>query len=127
MGVLHYLQREDETKELFALNKFSGYAEYYKHGEWVEVDEFVSWLTQSESDDYYSPEMAEWLERIERRVRSWAQEKRVKLLSEYCISEEPGDIHYGLTYDEHRALITGSVHDSDYEDNGVTYRPGSAW
>lgn len=118
MGVLYYVQREDdETEELFALNKVYTYA----YGLLDYCDEFRSLPARDGFVMLFDD--ASWGHVVYERLLSWLHGKRLRVLSENEVFEL---VHVCLTYDEHRAKITGSVHDEDYDARG-TYIFGSAW
>ena len=120
MGVLYYVQRKnDEMEELFALNKVYTYADIIgvlgSEGEFKPLparDDFVAMF-----DD------RAWGLRVYERLSAWLRGQRMRVISENDMFEL---VHVGLTYDQHRAKITGSAHDEDYDVGGV-YIPGSAW
>lgn len=129
MGTLYYFHRVDDgLDELFALNKVYHYANLdallSAFG-----DDAVRLAGEAGTPERFAsrfivPEAApDWAGRIYARLASWSKGQRIRLMSEHQID----DVHAGLEYEEHIAKITGSAHDSDYEEDGVTYQPGSAW
>lgn len=131
MGTLYYFGKTDGSRELFALNKVYHYALDGHGGGWA--DAFDKEAGVRVSDVVGSPEafatrfvtatQPEWGVRIGRRLFAWAGDVPIRFLSEHNYDVVQGDIDY----DEHKNLITGSAHDSDYEADGTTYKRGSAW
>ncbi|KKM72017.1 hypothetical protein LCGC14_1424680 [marine sediment metagenome] len=130
MGVLYYIAKTDGSRELFALNKVYQY----------DREMVLARLTGVPLRDMFADEVAlaaeltkglasvGWFDRVAQRLFRWAGDATVEFMSEHAVQTgDLGQFHSDLTYKEHRALITGSAHDSDYEDDGVTYKPGSAW
>lgn len=122
MGVLYYLAKTDGSRELFALNKPWHYctkalADFHMPRPLpASPDDFLARVIQ--------PDFAEWGRVIAQRLYAWAGAVPLLLVTDH---DDYGGLHDGLSYDQHAALITGSARDSDYETDGVTYRPGSAW
>ena len=107
MGVLYYFKREDDD-ELFALNKLYSYSPLW-------IARYREWSEPPTSDDIicdFGTKLSEWGCRVVLRLISWADGQRIKITSDQEDRDGP---------------ITGSAHDSDYEEDGVTYKPGSAW
>jgi hypothetical protein len=120
MGVLYYIQKDDESREAFALNKAL----------WYVTKAFFDEVAYPKQDDsprlrdlvpdeaafaarYLDPDCGDWALRVARRLFAWAGDAPLRVLSDHD--------------EESHGPITGSAHDSDYEADGVTYIPGSAW
>jgi len=118
VGVLYYFQRENDS-ELFALNKVYRYAPaligQYAANEWHTTP------SRDEVEAVFPEGSTDWAKRVHVRIVAWADEQRIRCVSENFFVDD------GLTYEEDSARITGSAHDSDYESDGVSYKPGSAW
>ena len=136
MGVLYYVAKMDGSRELFALNKVGQYDPEYilkrlqnKPLQSVFEDEAALSALLDEAfrrqrpDSDYKKMHTLWCKRIAARLFKWAGSAPLDFMSEFTQEE----FHGGLDYKQQRALITGSAHDSDYEDDGVTYKTGSAW
>ena len=136
MGVLYYVAKMDGSRELFALNKVGHYDPEYilkrlqnEPLQSVFEDEAALSAALDEAfrrqrpDSDHKEMHALWYKRIAARLFKWAGSAPLDFMSEFTQEE----LHAGLDYKQQRALITGSAHDSDYEDDGVTYKPGSAW
>ncbi len=133
MGVLYYVAKLDDSREVFALNKLYGREEVFQRlqGEplrTVFAEEpdlsgalFDSFKRHTKKEDYAS--WSDWFNRVAARLFKWAGSAPLDFISEFTLEE----FHGGLDYGQSRTLITGSAHDSDYEEDGVTYKVGSAW
>lgn len=137
MGVLYYIAKTDGSRELFALNKVYQYdlegAFARLQGEPLQAvfeNESVlsgaldSAFRRHRPDSDHKEGHASCYRRIAARLFRWAGSAPLRFMSEF---EQDDEFHAGLDYEQQRALITGSAHDSDYEEDGVTYKPGSAW
>lgn len=126
MGTLYYFVRRDKDDEVFALNKVGGYLAFdalEAHSDppgkpLPPREEFLA--------RYVRPQAKEFGARVADRLYRWAGDSPIWFTSEHAWDVYE-DLHPGLSYDEQKAKITGSAHDSDYEADGVTYKPGSAW
>ena len=132
MGTLYYIAKTDGSRELFALNKVfrydrAGVLRRLQGEPLTAVFEDEAHLSDALVAAYDTrPDQGKvepWLKRVAARLVQWAGCAPLDFMSEYTQEE----FHSGLNYEQSRALITGSAHDSDYEDDGVTYKPGSAW
>ncbi len=148
MGVLYYIAKTDGSRELFALNKVFRYdplsvlprLQDKPHrsiqavfGREADLSDALSGglpecpecpeCPDRDIHVRYNEEHTSWYKRIAARLFKWAGSAPLDFMSEFTQAE----FHDGLSYTEQRTLITGSAHDSDYEDDGVTYKVGSAW
>lgn len=124
MGTLYYLTKNDPW-EVFALNKVYGAYPLWdrlRHrtleGMFGTPEALAEALKAAWREDFGEPEYAlDFLDRAAARAFRWAKGEPITFRSEYdrCFDDEQA---------EH---ITGSFHDSDYEPDGTTYIPGSAW
>ncbi len=131
MSTLYYIAKLDGSREIFALNKVYSYDRASVLMKLTAVplrDVFADEAALAARLAEELPESVDWFARVAQRLFQWAGDATVKFIGEYEVcTGEVDDFHSGLSYEEHRALITGSAHDSDYEEDGVTYKPGSAW
>ncbi len=132
MSTLYYIAKLDGSREIFALNKVYSYDRGMVLMNLTGVplrDVFADEAALVAKLAKELPESEDWLGRVAQRLFQWAGDAVVQFTSEHAmLGGEDGDqFHAGLSYEEHRLLITGSAYDSDYEKDGVTYKPGSAW
>jgi hypothetical protein len=132
MSTLYYIAKLDGSRQLFALNKVYAYDRGMVLTKLTGVpvrEIFADEATLVGELTKELPGFSDWLARVAQRLFQWAGDATIEFMGEHAIlAGEDGDqFHAGLSYDEHTALITGSAHDSDYEEDGVTYKPGSAW
>ncbi len=139
MGTLGYIAKLDGTRELFALNKqyqwggdalrVFGFLEGESHcalAHWFPQPSQVVEAIQRDYAQDHSGENVErlrdWHTRIADRLTRWAGDAPLAFLTEHDLEE-----FHPIPYEAHKLLITGSAHDSDYREDGVTYKTGSAW
>lgn len=126
MGTLSYFAKDDG--ELFALNKVYHYAD---EGALFDAFDSPARLADVAPDEsafvarFLTTSNREWAARIYARLRAWAGNAPISLTNEY--DENPPFYREDETYEQHKARITGSAHDSDYEDDGVTYIAGAGF
>lgn len=131
MGVLYYFARKDDpNRELFALNKLYRYTNCEISDLFRGDDPFEKvyrLLTDLGSTPevfaqrfFFSDEKSQaWGRRVFQRLQVWAGTSELRLLSEHNLDS--------YHYEEHEALIIGSAYDQDYQDDGMTYIPGSGF
>lgn len=122
MGTLYYIQPEIGD-DVFALNKAYQYLDIEKlnpREDFVALPSRAEFITQWYDTD---PLDRKWGERIYTRIENWAKGRHIRIVSEY----ELDDIQERRGARRESTPITGSAYDSDYEADGVTYIPGSAW
>ena len=119
MGTLYYLTKDDPW-EIFALNKVHEAYEVWERLQGTTL-EGVFGTPEALAEALklaYNSESGPYCDRAAARAFAWAKGARVT----FCSEHELDDLE-----DAKRDRITGSFHDSDYEADGVTYKPGSAW
>lgn len=119
MSSLSYFVRED-TRTFFALNRVYGYEMACDFAAPTPVV-----ARASSPEEFAAKYLQTWNSglQIAERLFRWAGDAPIRFLSEH----DQGDLCDAWGIKDDLGHITGSAYDSDYEADGITYKPGSAW